>query len=58
MAAAAASAFFFGVADFLAAAAFLGAAFLAGPAAFAGPLVTRPDFVLPSTFSCSTIAGA
>lgn len=54
---AAASAFFFGVAVFLAAA-FLGAAFLVGAAALAGPLTTRPDLVLPRTNSTSTIAGA
>lgn len=51
------AAFFFGVAVFLAVA-FFGPAFLTGAVDFAGPLVIRPDLVLPSTFSVSTIAGA
>lgn len=47
---------FFGVAFFPAA--FFGAAFFAGAAGLAVVLVTRPDLVLPSTFSTGTIAGA
>lgn len=47
---------FFGVAFFPAA--FFGAAFFAGAAGLAVVLVTRPDLVLPSTFSTGTMAGA
>ncbi len=50
--------FFFGVADFFGVVDFLVAAFFAGAVGFAGPLVTRPDLVLPRTFSTSTMAGA
>lgn len=53
-----ASAFFLGVAAFLGVVVFFVVAFLAGAAGLAGPLVTRPDLVLPSTFSTSTTAGA
>ena len=38
--------------------AFLGPVFFAVVDGLAGPLVIRPDLVLPSTFSCSTTAGA
>lgn len=48
---------FLGVAVFLAGV-FFTAAFLGGAVDFAGPFVMRPDLVLPSTFSVSTIAGA
>lgn len=47
---------FFGVAFFPVA--FLAAGFFAGAAGLAVVLVTRPDLVLPRTFSTGTIAGA
>lgn len=60
--AAAVSAAFFGVAVFLVGVflgvAFLDAAFLGLTGALAFVLVTRPDLVLPSTFSSSTTASA
>ena len=61
-AAAAGASAFLGVAFFADAgffgAAFLGVFFTAGLLGLAGPLVTRPDFVFPSTFFSSTTAGA
>jgi len=60
--AAALSAAFFGVAAFLVdvflGVAFLDAAFFGLTGALAFVLVTRPDLVLPSTFSSSTTASA